>query len=645
MVLIPLAVLLGLLVTLVALGLTGSSSGILHQFVASGPDDRLVAGEPQAIRSDEWFVQSSWAVSQVEQGLPARNESFPGGMDATVQHDLPALDWSLVLRPHLWGFAFLPLDNAMALKWWFPAVSMIAACYLFAVTMLPRRPFAAAAIAVAFFFAPFFQWWFLSITFYAPAWAFLLMAAIVWILRGTSRRSEWILACLLGYGVAVVGTTIYAPFIIAATWPAVAFAIGYTLTRDSSPLIGLWPRLKRLRWLLLGTLAGVAVLAVWVITRWSTIESFTSTVYPGERLQLVGQSGRADLFSILAGVFSPGLEDANGLPLGMNASEASTYLLVGAFLALPLAWLLVRTCRSSPRQVDWLIVALLGLGALFLAYLFVPGWDALAHLLLLDRTTTGRLRMGLGVLALVMTIVLANRLDRSHPTAPERVPVWVPLVTTGLAALVNGALAVWLLRMNSPIMSDLVWVPVLAAFLAAVWFFSSGRATAGATAFLIASVLAGAMVNPLYRGVYDLNETELVSEMKRVNEDGATWVGIGDSPIATVALVESGLRSFNGFQSSPSEEMWNEIDPSGSAELTWNRLANVSWEPGDGAPNPTNPAPDQIRLTFDSCDSFAQENVDFVLSERPLEQDCVDLVDTVRQGPAEFRIYEVEPRS
>lgn len=641
--LLPLGILLGLLAVLIALGITGSSTGFLHQFVASGPDERLLAGEPQAIRSDEWFVQSSWTVSQAEQGLPVRNESFPGGMDATVQHDLPAADWSLVLRPHLWGFLFLPLDNAMALRWWFPAFSMVAACYVFAVTMLPRLPIAAAALAAGFFFSPFFQWWYLSITFYAPAWAFLLMTAVVWVLRGVSRRSEWILAALLGYGIAVVGTTIYVPFIIAATWPALAFAIGYTLTRDSSPTHGLWYRLMRLKWLVFGAMLGVAALALWAVTRWSTIESFTSTVYPGERLQLVGQSGRDDLFSILAGPFSPGLGDANGVPLGMNASEASTFLLVGAFLVVPLLWLLVRGIRSTPRHVDWLIVSLLALGLLFVAYLFIPGWDAIAHALLMDRTTAGRLRMGLGVLALVMMIVLANRIGQFDHATGAKVPLWVPLAATGLAVLVNGAIAFWLLRMDSAITRDVVWIPVLLAFLAAVGLMSAGRVAIGAIAFLIASVLAGATVNPLYRGVFDLNDTSLVAEMKRVGEN-ATWVGIGDSPIPTVALVEAGLRSFNGFQSSPSQEMWEEIDPSGSSEATWNRLANVSWEPGEGSPNPRNPAPDQIRLTFDSCDAFAQQNVDLVLSEIRIDQACLQQIDTLRQGPTTYRIYEVTHR-
>lgn len=642
-VLVPLVVLLGVLIVFVGLGITGSSSGYLNQFVSSSPDERLLAGQPQGIRSDEWFVQTTWTVSQEEQGLPVRNESFPGGMDATVQHDLPALDWSLALRPHLWGFLVLPLDNAMAMKWWLPGFSLIAAVYLFTVTLLPRRPITAALLAVAFFFAPFFQWWYLTITLFPPAWAFLLMASVVWIVKGARLRAQVVLVTVTAYGAVAVGTTIYAPFIIAATWPALAFVLGFLFTRDSVPGVGVLDRLRRMKWLAAAGVLAVAVLGLWVMTRWETIYAFTSTVYPGERLEEVGASTRRDLYSLLAGVFSPGLGAANGVPLGMNASEASTFLLPGLFLAVPLVWLILRRIRAR-AGVDWLAVALLGVGLLFGAYLFVPGWDGLSHLLLLDRTTHGRLRMGIGILSVIMMVVVAARIDALRAFEARRtIPIWVPFAAVTLALASTVVVARWLFNAASPLVTEwAAWVPVLVLVLVTVAGFAMGRPLLGASTFLIASILCGSGVNPLYRGVYDLNETDLVAAMERLDGGGdATWVGIGQTPIPTVALVESGVNSYNGFQSSPSKEMWEQIDPEGDDEYVWNRLANVAWSAGAGEPKPHNPAPDQIHMTFDSCNAFAQENVDFVLSEAPLRQDCAELVETVRQGPSTYRIYQV----
>lgn len=643
-VLYPLLALAVVLVALVSLGITGSSTGYLNQFVSSSPDPDLIAGHPEPVRSDEWYVQTSWTISQVEQGLPIENKSFPGGMNTTVQHDLPNTDWSMAFRPHVLGFLVLPLDNAMALKWWLPGFALMAAVYLFVITLLPRRPITAVLLSIGFFFAPFFQWWYLSITFWPAAWALALMAGVVWILRSDRRTPQIVFPLLIGYAAVTVGMGIYVPFIIAATIVALAFSVGFTLTRSASPIVGVWARLVRLKWLFAGGVGAGIILGVWLLTRLSTIESFTGTVYPGERLQKVGDAGRSGLTSLMAGPFSYGLGPVGGVPLGSNASEASTFLLPGVFLVIPLLWLLVRRIRLRV-EIDWLSIALLVLGLVLVAYYFVPGWDTIAHLLLLDRSTIGRMRMAVGLLSLVLMVVLTMRLDEPPLGKLRRIPVWIIVVTVGVATLVNATVAVVLYRHGSPlVLTYLAWIPIVLLFAAAVWFFAIKRPGLGAAAFAIMSIVCGATVNPIYLGVYDLNKTALVKEMKSVTaDDPGRWVGVGDSALPTVTLVQSGLQSYNGFQSSPSKTMWHQIDPKGKLKNIWNRLANVTWGAGTGSPDPTNPYPDQIRMTFDSCDRFAQSNVEHVLSEKKLSG-CVKLVKKVREGPSTFWIYDVTTR-
>ncbi len=635
-------------VGLVALGITGTSTGVVHPLISNGQDSDLLAGEPQAIRSDEWFVQTSWTISQVEQGLPPRNETFPGGMDATVQHDLPTTDWSTAFRPHLTGFLFLPLDQAMAMKWWMPAFAMMAALYLFTVTLLPRRPVAAILIAAGFFFSPFLQWWFLSITFYPPAWAFLVMATVVWCLKSRGRIGQWVLAGLLAYLTVALGTGIYVPFIVPAVVVALGFSVGAVLTRtrvDGS--VG--QRLRRVVPVFIAGAVGALVLGIWALTRWQTIVGFTSTVYPGERLQAVGLAGVAELNALFSGIFSIGLERTAGRPFGPNSSEASTFLLPGLFLFVVLIWLIVDRVRMK-RGIDWLSIGVLASGALMLAFLFVPGWDSLAHLLLLDRTTYGRMRLGFGLLSIVMIVLVAVRVRERSESGANRLPWWVPLVGTVLAAIV-AARIVWVVAREFDAAVALARTPVilmaaggvvLALFVLSVWLFGRGSITWGAVVLLILSAVSSAGVNPLYRGVVDLRTTQTVAEIERLNDARpGEWVGINTSVLPTMMLVESGVSSLNGFQSAPSEDMWGEIDPEGRFEDNWNRLANVSWVAGSGDPSPRNPAPDQIQLTFDSCDEFAQDNVQWVLTEAELDQSCAVLVSTIAQGPTTMRIYEV----
>lgn len=647
----PLALLGILFAALVILGLTGSSTGVMHSLVSNDADSDLVAGEPAPIRSDEWFVQTTWTISQVEQDLPTRNETFPGGMDATVQHDLPTRDWSTALRPHLWGFLALPLDQAMAVKWWLPGFAMIGAAFLFILVMLPRRPVLALLLSVGFYFAPFFQWWFLSITFYPPAWAFLVMATLVWCLRSARAPGKWVLAGLVAYLTAAMGTGIYVPFIVPVVWVVVAFGIGLA-AMPSADKPRFLERLRAVIPVLVAGAVGVGLLCVWLFTRWDTILGFTSTVYPGERLQPTGQGGLAEFAALLSGPFSPMIGPSGGAPWGMNSSESSTFLLPGVFLLIALVWLTVRRARRG-GGLDWLSIALAAAALLFLAYIFVPGWDAISHLLLLDRTTYGRIRMGFGALSLVIVVVLIRRIAEERAAGLE-LPRWPAFAAAaaaaaglGVTALIgaSGDFSFRAFAAASPVVAVATAICV-ALFVLSVYLFARGHAVAGAALVLLVSLASSLNVNPLYRGVLDLRETDAVQAIEKIDaESQGDWVGIAETPLPTMMLVQAGVASYNGFQSAPSPEMWDEIDPSGRSEEEWNRLANVSWVVGEGDPDPRNPAPDQIQLTFDSCDDFAQDNVEYVLSESDVDQSCLRLITTVTDGPTEMHIYEVVPAS
>lgn len=646
-VLVPLIILLVIFVGLVTAGVTGSSTGMVASQVETGADEDLLAGQPRAIRSDEWFVQTSWVISQVEQGLPPRNESFPGGMDATVQNDLPSLDWSTAFRPQLLGFLFLPLDNAMAFKWWFPGFALIAAVYVFVVALLPRRPLLAGALAVGTFFAPFLQWWYLSLSLYPVAWAALCMATVVYCFKSRTRTGPWVLAGLTGYITATLGMGIYAPFIVPVVVVVASFSIGAFFDRALAP-VRVRARLRALLPVLVAAVGGLAVMTAWILTRLETIRGFTDTVYPGERLQAVGGADLNQLAQLFSAVFSFGLGSTRGQPFTVNESEASTFFLPGLFLIPVLVWILIREYRRRDGIRGTIVGLLIGTSVMF-CFLYIPGWDGLAHALFLDRTTYSRMRIGFGVMSIAMVVVCCWRLGAGEGRSRLRAPRTVAGVSS-VAALASVALIgyvaysmVGLDALRSIAYSDrLVGAIFVVALVASVWLIARGRATAAAITLMVIAIGQSSFVNPLYEGVFDLRQTQTVRAIQSLNEQRpGSWIGISTSLLPTMMLVESGVRTYNGVQGFPSPEMWSAIDPSGTYEEEWNRLATVGWVPGQGDPKPTNPAPDQVRLNFDSCASFAQEHVEWVLSEVPLDQMCLIPEQSVVQGPSTFMIYQV----
>ncbi|TFC34532.1 hypothetical protein [Cryobacterium sp. TMT2-42-4] len=631
------ALLLILGIVLVALGINGSSSGVFFSQVSYGADPDLIAGQPQVTRSDEWNVQTVWAIAQVEQGLPLTNETFPGGMDATLPQDLPRVDWSVAFRPHLWGFMLMDVDHAIAFKWWLPGLALAAAAYAFLVTVIPRRPGVSAMLAVGFFFSPLFQWWFLSTTLWPAVWALVTMTALVWAFQSPSRRSRWAFSALVAYLTVVMAMGIYVPFIVPAAVVVLFYGIALMIEQLRRGT-GWRATLARLVPVVVAGAAASVVAVVWLATKLSTVQAFLGTAYPGNRSTPTGGNGPLSFASAVGSSFTQALNEQRAGFLGGNSSEAATFFYLGVFLIPVVVWIVAREARMH-KTLPWAMIGLATAVAVLLAYLYLPGWDAIARLLLLDKTTPNRVRLGMGLASIALVAYVIAYLDLNRARAGK----WLAGAAAAaflLSQLAIGALA-WrrLPGMLEPVQLWWLWALLSAA---AIYFVARRRPHLAATAFLIVTVAGSGLTNPIYRGVFDLRETAVSQAVAALDEAAPkTWVGVGGG-LTTAMLLESGVRAFNGFQGAPSAGMWGAIDPAGVYTLQWNRLAGVSWVAGPGEPVVANPAADQISVTFDACSAFAQAEVGYVLADdKRLDLACLSPVRTFDLPKSSLSIYRV----
>ncbi|CAN5206422.1 hypothetical protein BH09ACT1_BH09ACT1_02240 [soil metagenome] len=629
---------------LVAFGVNGTSSGAYYSTVYDGADPDLIAGHPQQIRSDEWNTGTSWTISQLEEGLPERNETFPGGMDAALPYDLPRADWSVAFRPHLLGFLFLDADHGQAWRWWTSGFALLAALYAFVVTMIPRRPVFGAALAVGFFFSPFFQWWYQSSTFWPAVWALATMSALVWAFKSKRVRSRWIWAAIVGYLTAVMAMGIYVPYILAAGYVVAFFGIGLVIQslREGARWRSV---LARVGPVFAGGAAGAVVTAIFLLTRASTVEGFLSTVYPGARLTPTGAAPARALARVVGSSFTESLR-RTGSFLGANSSEASTFFLVGMFLIPVVAWAIVRQVRSR-KILPWPMIGLTAIMALFLAYAFVPGWSPIAHVLYLDRIPNASSRVGvvigLGIASIALLVAIVRYLDES-----EKRPGWLVSLAGAVIFLLSQVAIAGRLYLDGGVhaLSDAApyWWFLALASAASLFFFARRHAILGALAFLLATVPVSSLVNPIYLGLFDLRETTVSKDIVKVDKDApGTWVGVGN-PIITAMLVESGVSAYNGVQGAPSTKMWKQIDPTSRYRDKWDRIGFINWQEAAGKPKVSNPSLDQVVVTFDACSAFAQRHVDYVLSEAKLASSCVVPDERAKTDKTSYTIYRVIPQ-
>lgn len=638
------ALVLAALVVLVALGINGTSSGLWWARVGHvGPDPDLVGGSPRPIRVDEWAVQTGWVVSQVAQGFPATNHVLPGGMDAAIMSDVPSWDWTTLFRPHLWGFLAFGLDHGMAVRWWVPAALMLVAIYAFTVTLAPRQPVLGAALALTVLFQPLLQWTWLPSVFAPVTFAFAAMTAAIWGLRGRGFRQRWIPALVAAYLAADMGMSIYIPFMIVAVLAATAVILGICLEEWRTHGRRLAEVAKGLVPLLVAGAGAVVVMVGWSVSHADAVKALLGTVYPGDRSTPTGSAGKGDLAALFSAPFQRSLQADIFQGMGPQQTDAASVLLVSLFLIVPLVAIGILRRRAT-GTTDWLVVMVVGVQLLFLAWLFLPGWTPLSRVLLLDKIIINRVRLFFLVMGAVSVVVAHVRLTELGVRVR-----WV--VAGGAAALVLlASVLVWvrLDDLGSAAVPSKAAVVVTLALAAAVVLVARRRATPAALLLLAASLLLGAGVNPLYRGTFDMrSESRLGKYVVEVGEEHPTaaWVGLGE--VSNYAIVEAGVPAYNGVQTYPPKLMWEQIDPDRSHEEAWNRYAGVSWLPGDGPPDPRladEDIPDQVVLTFDPCEQFAQEHVDYLAVDSiPVDQPCLERQKVVKQNDAVYIVYRVVP--
>ncbi|MGV8911285.1 MAG: DUF7657 domain-containing protein [Rhodoglobus sp.] len=629
-------------IVLIALRISGSSSGAHWAYFGTGEDPNLLLGYPRGIRSDEWFVHQAWVISQIQQGFPIINQTLPGGMDVSVALEVPVWEWSALFRPHIWGYFLFGADSGLAWEWWIPAIALVAGAYLLVVSYVPRRPFMAAVLACSVFFTPIFQWWYGMSSIYPAAWALLALAGTRWILRDERQwvRVAWSVG--LGWFAVTMSLGLYAPFIIPAVFVFLFSFVGSVLNERPWTKPRLADVFRRISPLIVAGIAAVGIFAFWMFQRIETVDKIVSTVYPGQRLALTGQMWDRDPFMTWFGgaVWGQTFRMADGVTaLGPNPSESSTVILLALFLIPTLVYLLVRQWKTK-HQINWHIVSILAVDALFLAYLFIPGWDAVAHILFLDRMPLQRVWLGFVVLLPLTVAVVLKSIDESK----RQLPLWL-VAATVIPVLIFHALLLWRIVLVSPevLWISPLWPIALAGLLAAcVFFLRRGRAIWGALSMLVISLVIAGNVNPIYVGAFDLRETETGQTIMELDESReGTWLGVGSQETMAL-LMETGVEAYNGVQIYPPEELWNEVDPDGDDEQSWNRLGHIQWQLGKGEPKLTSPQVDVVRGTFDACSKFAQENVDYFLTDQSVpDESCLRLVRVVKEANLNFQIFDI----
>ncbi|MDA8208935.1 MAG: hypothetical protein M0Z92_08055 [Actinomycetota bacterium] len=629
-----------------ALQISGTSIGILNP---PGHNSNLIAGSPKAIRSDEWSVSTPLTIASARQHFSERLYDGAGSHNTSVVLDVPNNSWTTIFKPYNWPFFVLPLANAYALKWWLLFLFLVLPTYWLAL-LLTRKVSAAILVSLGMSLSPFFAWWYEAGALDSVGFMVAIMLLVLLVLRNAERRISYLYAGLLAYFLVAFTILLYPPFQIPLAYTAAAFLLPFVI-RD---LVLVSDQKRARRFALLGgaVVAAIVILVGYMQSEIPTITKIVNTVYPGNRIAVGATANILQLFSPWVGIFIASHPTA--IAANSNASEISSFFLLAPvlFFFTPLAgkWRRSRTYGASQFLIALTMIALL-------AWMYVGFPAPIATLTLLDRVTSQRAIVGVGLASWLLILLFIADFEFSkgtsaEETAPSARAAW-PRVALGVATfglvIGYGARQMQLTYPALGVSMYLVGIFVVLVLIGLILLVKA-RYIVASVFLLPVLALQAVTVNPLYRGLSPLVNPTLQTNVDKIerlvpalpSRTPPGWLVVGP-PIAFLSMIGTGAYVFNATSQYPDISAWKVIDPSGGSESIWNRYAHVVYQPAaNTALILSNPSPDTVIVSGSPCSpAFAKLDIRFLLTQSPLNYSCLTNVTTGGLKGLGYLAYEI----
>jgi len=638
------AILLILLVGATLFKINGSSVGMYHEFLYGlhVKDPNLVYGEPKLVRADEWQNWTQLAISQKYNDYNKYNPNLGSGRNLALQVEVPYKDWATTFRPHTWSFLFLNFDRAFALKWWVPLFLLLISSYFFTLRILPGKRLFAALFSISVGLSPFLLWWYQTAAIATIAYGFFILIlfhriidceGILWLKSKKLADTLYVLG--LFFILACFELLLYPPFQIPVALVVIFYCLGFLLERYFGDRDQFRFIMRRFGLVLISVLLAGFIGIAFITSNRAPINALSDSLYPGKRIV---QSGDLPLLHLVNGYLMP-LEQNGATPF-RNLSEGSNFILVTPFLLIP-GFILLAYEYYKKRKIHWVFLFVQLCAALFIIRSLLHFGDGIYKILLLDKVPGARLLIGLGFVGFIQFLYLIKLYAK---VSLSKLHLWSAAIFFGGASfMVLGVTSLYVHHHYLKIIpSKLLLVLFSFIFAAIIFTCFIKKPLLAALSIFIFTVISSARVMPLYNGLGLAEDSELISSIQKYSKPGDTWATLDDARFENVALA-AGRKNLSGTQIYPDNAFWSQVAGS-KFEKAYNREGHVYFTTEPIQNEIKYVKPNLFKIKF-QCSKFIIDNIDYALSENPLEFECVNLIKIVSFPKEDFYIYKVSGRN
>ena len=536
----------------------GSSIGEWAKYMPLDSDvlSDTLFGIPREVRSDEWATFTPMTFSQT---FGEHSFSWFGNIlrgtytDMFMVYAQPVMTPLIIFRPFLIGFLFLGISRGLAFFWSARLVVLLLVSYEFFKMLTGNKKYAAAG-GFLIALAPLVQWWFaINGLVEMLVFAQLSLLMLQWYMKISDFRKRCIALAVIIFCAGGFILTLYPAWQVPLFYMILAVALGIIIENRKVCVI------RRRDIAAIGTAILCLSVCVGIVLfiSWETIDLVMNTAYPGNRVGTGGGCTWTDLFKAWGNILFP--IKSEGMPI--NSCESATFFdffPLGIFFAI---YVFIRKKKWDPMLICLLIIEII------LGLYSIVGFPELLTKITGLSFSMGRRAMS--VFSLVNLLVVFRSLKFYNGRFSWK---WIggSIIYACVVILASEFYYGDYLSTRT-----LIFVGVVSGVF--VFFLLSNVKTFFCIGAIVLSLFAGALVNPVQRGIDMIYEFPLAGELRLLEEkDDEKWAAVNCLFPRPNYLLMYGLPTVNSTNIYPSFETWGKLDPKGIYKDIYNRYAHVT---------------------------------------------------------------------
>lgn len=559
--------LIGLLIFsfLVIFKYNGSSVQLFNNYIQpeAPVQENLVLGHFRGIRSDEWLVTTPLSLTQANKNINfSENNTILSAKDnlVTLNPKLPNTNFfSLVSSPRNIGYLFLDLERAYSFAWYLDYFILFFASFEMLMIITKKNRLWSLIGSVMITLSPVIQWWQSPSI---PAYGALAIVLFYYFVKNKNWKQKTLLSLLFGYSGFLYIMCIYPAWQVPYAYCYLILLIWIMIKNRKdlhiSDLIYLIPTLGII----------IILIAPILISNKEVFEITSNTVYPGNRLSTGGGEWRL-LFTYINDITYPYRGAIS------NPCEFSQYL---TLFPIPILYGIYLMIKNKKADL-FVILSVIVLGVLSI-WVILPLGEVFSKITLLYMSTENRVQVAIGYLSVILIVYLLSKYEKEEQivSLENMILTMISFITVFINVKISNSVTETYFSGSSSLYLSIIIFIIFAVVMTLFLINNKKTNIFLALAFLLISLLSGALVSPINRGLKILYNKPIAREIQKLVEEDANaiYMTTDSNLFLSNYIAVNGAKTINTTNYIPNLELYEKLDVNKEYADIYNRYEHVT---------------------------------------------------------------------